>query len=129
MQWLGIGFPIQVHIRADHFGLSVVRFDGQSTIQYQCFFSVASEKVVIGRDLVQRLEVARVELNCALKVSSGFVPAPLTPLDVAHQLEYPGIVWEALTSHFQLRQSAIIIEVSPIKILGTREVCFTCIRT
>src|SRR5439155_25639297 len=41
---------------------------------------------------------------------------------------YPGIIGQALAGNFQFSQRAVIIEVSSIKILRAREVCFACIR-
>src|SRR3954447_3530166 len=72
--------------------------------------------------------VARVELNGPIKISNRFVPAPLTPFDVTLQLDYSRVIGQALRGNFQFSQSAIVIEISPIKILGAREVRFPSVR-
>src|SRR5439155_11504484 len=87
------------------------------------------ENSVTDRDLLQREKVARVEINRSLQVLCGFFPASLAPLNETLQLEYPGIIGQSLAGNFQLSQSAVIIKVSPIKILRTREVRFTRIGT
>ena len=53
----------------------------------------------------------------------------LAPLDVAFQLEYLRIIGERLAGNFQFSQSAVVIEVSAIKVFRARKVCFACIGT
>ena len=50
-------------------------------------------------------------------------------MDVAHQLEYPWIIGQTLTSNFQLSQSTLVIEIALVKIFCTREVRFARIGT
>ena len=50
-------------------------------------------------------------------------------VDETGQPEYPRIIRQRLAGNFQFSQSTVIIEVSPIKVLPTREVSFTSIRT
>src|SRR5437868_412472 len=114
--------------RKRYFRIDIIRLDGQRAIQNGCLFTIASENSVTDRDLLQREKVTRVEINRALKVSCGFFPASLTPLDVTRQLEYPWIIGQSLAGDFQFSQGTAIIEISPIKILRTREACFACIR-
>src|SRR5437667_377229 len=68
--------------------------------------------------------VASVELNCPFEGSYGFFPASLTPLNGTHQREYPGIIWQAPACNFELSQSAIVVEVSAIKVVCSCEVRF-----
>src|SRR6266513_2365631 len=76
-----------------------------------------------------RKAIVRFNSQCALQISRGFFPAPLTPVDETGQPEYPRIIRQRLAGNFQFSQSTVIIEVSPIKVLPTREVSFTSIRT
>src|SRR4029077_14604770 len=48
---------------------------------------------------------------------------------VALQREYPVLARQALAGNFQLAQSAVIIEVTPIKIAGARQMGFTGVGT
>src|SRR5438093_11147967 len=80
-------------------------------------------------DISERVKTARVEFNCPLKVAHGFFPASLTPLDVTGHREYPGIIWQAPACNVQFSQSAIVIEVSIIKMICSCEMCFAGIRT
>src|SRR5207245_7109510 len=41
-----------------------------------------------------------------------------------HHREYPGIIWQAPACNFQFSKSAIVIEVSVIKMICSCEVCF-----
>src|SRR5215472_2980993 len=75
------------------------------------------------------LKCVRVELNGPLKISYRLVPAPLTPFDVTLQPDYSRIIGQTLRGNFKFSQSAIIIEISPIKILGAREVGFPSVRS
>jgi len=129
MQGSDIGFRIRFHQRVLYFRNSVVGFEGQYTGQHRFFFSIVSENLITLCSLLQRANVAGVELDRALEVLQGLFPAPLAPLDVALKLDYPGIIGQGLAGNFQFSQSAVIIEVSVIKILRTREVRFTSIRT
>ena len=54
---------------------------------------------------------------------------PLATLDVTLQLENTGIIRQGLGGDFQFGQSAVIIEVASIKVLGACEMCFTRIWT
>src|SRR5882724_246054 len=127
MQGPGVGFPVKVHGGARCFCIDIIGLDGQRAIQHLFFFRVAPEISVTDRNLLQREKVAWVELDRALQISCGFFPAPLAPLDITLQLEYPKIIGQGLASNFQFSQSAIVIEVASIEISGTCEVCFTCI--
>ena len=75
------------------------------------------------------MEVARVELNRALEISGAFFPVSLTVLNESGHLRYAEVIGQGAASNFQFGQCAVIIPVSPIKILRTRQVRFTCIRT
>src|SRR4029450_9225344 len=129
MRWPGIGFPMKLDERKRYFCSDIVRLEGDRAIQRGCLLSVAPENSVTDRDLLQREEVARIEINRVLQVLCGFFPESLAPLNETLQLEYPGIIGQSLAGNSQLGQSAVIIEVSPIKIPRTREVRFTRIGT
>ena len=120
---------MKFHVRKPYFRNGIVWFDGQCAGQHRFCFSIAPKNPVIHRNPLQRFNVARVELNRALQISRGFFPAPLTPLDVTRQPEYPRIIGQRLAGNFQFSQSTVVIAVSPIKILRTREMRFTSIRT
>src|ERR1700756_2455788 len=103
----------------------IVWLDRQRALQHGFFFRIAPEKSITERDLLERFNVARVEVTCALHILYGLFPAPLSPLDITHQLKDPGVIWQGLTGNLQLRQRAFVIERSMIEILPAREVSFT----
>src|SRR5438067_7309853 len=80
-------------------------------------------------DISERVKTARVEFNCPLKVAHGFFPASLTPLNVTGHREYPGIIWQAQACNFQFSESAIVVQVSIIKVRCSCEVCLPAIWT
>src|SRR5262249_17085976 len=53
----------------------------------------------------------------------------LTPLNVSHQLRYPEIIGQGLTGNFQFGQSAVVVAVSLVRVLGRRLMRFTRIGT
>ena len=82
MQRSCISFPIQFHECALCFCLEIIWLDSQYAIELRFLFSITPERCVTISDVVERVDVARVELNCPLEISYGLFPAPLTPLDV-----------------------------------------------
>src|SRR5262249_28189595 len=107
----------------------IIRFESQYALVRRFLFSVAPKVLVTICRLLKCQNVARIELDSALKISERLFPAPLTPFDVALQREYPIFATEAPLGNFQLAQSPVIIEVTPIKIAGAREVGFTGVWT
>ena len=128
-QWSDISFPIHFYGCARCFPNEIVRLDGQYAIEVRFLFSITPEGSVTISEVVERVNVARVELKCPLEISSRFFPAPLTPLDVTRYSKYPRIVGQRLAGNFQFSQSAVVIEVSIIKMKRSREVCFAGIWT
>src|ERR1043166_490218 len=129
MQRSGIGFRVEFHERARRLGSNVVGRDRQNAIEERFFLSVAPAKVITERSFLQRVNVARIQFNGVLQISGGFFPAPLTPLNVTRQFEYPRSIWERLAREFQLSQGTFVIEVSLIEMLRTRKMRFCCPRT
>src|SRR5439155_11793610 len=124
MQRSGISFPIHFHQCALCLYLEIVWLASQHAIELGFSFSITPDHSVTISDISERVKTARVELNCPLEVSSGLFPASLTPLDETHHREYPGIIWQAPACNFQFSKSAIVIEVSVIKMVCSCEVCF-----
>jgi len=46
---------------------------------------------------------------------------------VAHQPGYAEIIWQSLAGDFQFGQRTVIIEIPPVKVLGTRQMRFTSV--
>src|SRR6266567_2965432 len=129
MQWPGIGLPMEFHEGARHFRIDIVRRNDERTVQHRFFVRISPEESVTDRNLLERVNVARIEINRVLEVSCGLFPALLPPLDKTLQLKYPRIIGQALAGSFQFSQGAVIIEVSPIKISRAREMRLACIGT
>src|SRR5436190_24111151 len=102
MQRFGIGVPVKLHPCSSCLCLGVVWHNSQYPVQAQLLVRVASEITVAECDLLQHENIARIEVNCPLKVFCGLVPAALPPENVTHQLENSGIVGQTLASSFQL---------------------------
>ena len=69
MQRSGISFPIHFHECALCLYLEIVRLDSQHAIERRFLFSITPEKSVTICDVVERVNVARVELKCPLEIS------------------------------------------------------------
>src|SRR6266704_5336934 len=129
MQRSGISFPIHFHECPLCLYLEIVWRDSQHAIELGFSFSITPDHSVTVCDISERVKTARVEFNCPLKASYGLFPASLTPLDVTHHREYPGIIWQAPACDCQFSQCAIVVEVSIIKMMCSCEVCFAGIWT
>src|SRR6266508_6896443 len=129
MERLRIRFPIKLHIRKPQFCLNIVGCDGQSAIAGQPCFGIAPKKCVTASKLLQRMNVTRIEVDCALKATYGVFPSSPTALDGTRQLEYVCIIGQTLTGNFQLGQGSVIVEVSSIEVLRARKVCFARVGT
>src|SRR5262245_11766541 len=129
MQRFGISFPIHFHQCALCLCPEIVWLDSQYALELRLLFSITPEKCATICDVVERVNVTRIELKCPLEVSCRFFPAPLTPFDTTHQKEYPGIIWQTSVCNFQFSQSALIIEVPIIKMPCSHEVGFAGIWT
>jgi hypothetical protein len=81
MQRSGISFPIQFHLCALCLYLEIIWLDSQYAIALRFLLSITPERCVTISDVVERGDVARVELKCPLEISYRLFPAPLTPLD------------------------------------------------
>src|ERR1043166_7152846 len=125
MQRTDVGFPIKFHPCTLDLRINIARFDGQRAVQRSCFVSIAPEHVVTRRDLLQGKKVARIKVNRTLEALQRLLLLPLAPLNVALQFRHHGIIRKSLTSDLQFSQSAIIIEVSSVKVFSACEVCFT----
>src|SRR5438034_2327966 len=124
MQRSCISFPIHFPECTLRIGHDIIWRDDERTIELGFSFSVTPEHSVTISGLAEPPKVARVELNCPFEGSYGFFPASLTPLNGTHQREYPGIIWQAPACNFELSQSAIVVEVSAIKVVCSCEVRF-----
>src|SRR5437773_1745089 len=120
---------MEFHVGTRHFRIDIVRRDCERTIQHRFFVRISPEKSVANRNLLERVNVLWVEFNRALEITRGLFPATLPPLDETFQLEYSGIIGQRLASSFQFSQSAVVIEVSTIKIPRDCEMCVACIGT
>ena len=118
---------MHVYGRARCFPHEIVRFDSQYAIEGRFLFSITAEVSVT--KVVEGVNVARVELKCPLQISSRFFPAPLAPLDVSRYSKYPRIVGQCMPCNFQFSQSGLVIKISVIKVIRSREMYFASIWT
>src|SRR5512132_1089695 len=71
-------------LRVSYVNSTVLRFgptDDDCTSQPGFCFSIAVKQPVTECNLMQRLDVPRIQLSCPLQISCGLFPASLTPLD------------------------------------------------
>src|SRR5207245_7032593 len=106
------------------FCTDIVWLDSQYAIELRLLFIITPEASVTKSDLVERVNVARVELKCSLEASCRFFPVSLTSQDETHRLEQPIIIRQSLASNFQFLQRAVVIDVAMIKIPRPRAMPF-----
>src|SRR5215472_6673058 len=129
MKRSGIGFPIHLDAGPFESGCNVVGFDCQYAIQRSFVFGVAAQMSVTQSDLLQRPHVARIQINRALEAVCRLFPASLSSVNVTCQSRYLLIVRQTTASDFQFNEGAIVIEVPPMEIPRTSEVCFASFGT
>src|SRR5713226_7353126 len=87
MQRSRIGFPLQFDPRARSVCLGIVRLDRERALQCRLCVSVALKQYVAVRYLLQRENVTRVEIICALEAAQRLFIFALATLDVTPQLK------------------------------------------
>src|SRR5262245_19051217 len=78
-------------------------------------------------ELLQFVDVARVEINSALQVANCRFLFALTTLDKTLELDNSSVIGQGFGGEFQFGQSAIIIKESTIEMPRACEVRFACI--
>src|ERR1051325_2628943 len=129
MQRLDIGSPLKIRGSNYHFRNGVVGCDSEHAAQPPLLFSIAPKGCTISCNRLQHPKISRVKFSGALKASRRLLPVALTPLDEAGEEQYLRIIWQRSARNFQLSQSTVVIDVSPVKIPRARQVRFACIRT
>ena len=128
MQWPWIRLPIEMHLRARHSGIGVVGNDRERAIQHVRHFRVATQSFVAQRDLLKGCEIARVELQCALKVPQTFLLLSLATVYISRQLEHARIIRQGAARDGEFGERAIEFEIALIKMLRLRQVRLAAIR-
>ena len=74
--------------------------------------------------MLEELGILRVELDGALEILGRFSPAALPSIDIAGQLKRQRIVRQTLLCQGKFLPSALVIEVTPVQMLGDSEMRF-----
>src|SRR6266446_2416097 len=117
-----IGFPVQINQSADRSRACVFRVNREGAVQDGGFFWVTPQHEITKGDLLQSVEVARVELERTLEISQSLLLFTSSSQNIAGQFYHPWIVRQSATCYFQFRQSPIVIEMTAIKIFRPGEV-------
>src|SRR5262249_10097064 len=97
-------------------------------VQNRFLLGETAQMTITKRDLIQRVDIARIEIHGALQATHRLFLFALATLDVTLELEYPRVIGQGLGGYLQFRQSGVIIQVASIKILSAGQVRFTRIR-
>src|SRR4029077_21035068 len=68
--------------------------------------------------------VLRIELDCALEIFDRLIPEPLPSIDIAGQHKRPRLVRQTLLCQTKFVPSAVVIEITPVQMLGESKMRF-----
>src|SRR6266550_5164209 len=109
--------PIEIDRSEDDPRVYVLRNDSESALQNTCHLLIATEEIVTRRDLLQGIDVAGIALEREFQIPRRFLPVPLTPFDIASQLEWQRIVRQSALRNGDLGARVIVIEIAAVEML------------
>src|SRR5207249_4231451 len=93
-------------------------------VVYTLFISVTAQIPIATSQLFEDCRVLRVELDSALKIFGRFIPASLPSIDIAGQHKRPRLVRQTLLCQSKFLPSAVVIEITPVQMLGESKMRF-----
>ena len=84
---------------------------------------MAQTQIIIG-ELLEDATVLRVELDSALKIFCRFIPASLPSVNIAGRHKRPRLVRQTLLCQTKFVPSAVVIEITPVQMLGESKMRF-----
>src|SRR6266481_1428295 len=117
MQRLCVGTPLDVNPGAPYPAGNIFRSDGQRAIKSRGHLFIAAQSFVSKRDLLKYGKIAWVQLQSLFHFLEGFLPAPLTAVDVARHQGNSRFVWKRPPGNSQLLPGSIVIPIRPVKML------------
>ena len=125
MQRLRVGLSMEIERCAGNSQRGIVRQNRESAIENRRCFGEPAQKLIAARELLQRVDIARVEFQGAGKVARRVVPFSLAAIDETGQLENQRLVRQGTPGDLQFLPRPPVIEETAVKMLGQGEVRFS----
>src|SRR5882724_734737 len=125
MQRARISFPIEFQGCAFEFDVDIIWVDCQRAIQNRFLVGKTAQETITERKLLQRVDVAGVEITGALQATHRLFVFTFATLNETLQAENTVIIGQGLSGYFQFGQGAVIIEIASIKVFGACQMCLT----
>src|SRR6266576_461687 len=119
-----IGMPVEFDFCACGSQRSIFGSNRDCAVIYTLYVGITAQIPITTSQLVEDCRVLRVELDSALKIFCRFIPAPLPSIDIAGQHKRPRLVRQALLCQTKLVPSAVVIEITPVQMLGESKMRF-----
>src|SRR5205823_9509480 len=78
-------------------------------------------------ELLQGVEVTRVQCDCALQITQSLIVGASSPSDEASQFKNTRRIEHCAADDLELGQRAVVIEIRRVKMIGAGEMSFTSI--
>src|SRR5204862_7016816 len=112
-----VGLPIQRNLRLLYASVRIGRHDGQRSIVASGFLDVATLPAVSQSQLLENEKVARVQLECALKVAGCFFPTAFASIDETGVQKHVGIVPQRLSRTRQFISCALVVAKAVVVVI------------
>src|SRR5439155_23532302 len=107
--------------------IGAVRFERKHAIESSASFCIIPQVSIIISDVLERGNVAGIQIERAFKVACGLLPATLPAVDVPAQLKDSRIVRQSAVCNTNLGACAVIVEIA-VKMLRRGKVRVARIR-
>src|SRR5437762_11430490 len=94
------------------------------TVVYTLCIGITAQGIIAKSELLEDGRVLRVELDSALKTFGRFIPPPLPSVNIAGQHKGPRFVRQTLLCQTKFVPSAVVIEITPVQMLGQSKMGF-----
>ena len=128
MERSSISFPVKRNDGPRCLSLSIIRFDRQRSVQRRSLLSIATQNGVAECELLEREEIARINLHRVLVIAQTFIVFALAAHDSGGQFENARIIGKSSARDLELSQRATVIAISTVQMLRSREMRVAGIR-
>src|SRR5213595_1590220 len=120
-----VGMPVEFDLCACSSQRGIFGSNSDCAVVYTLFIRVTAQEIIGESELLEDGRVLRVERDSALKIFDRFIPAPLPSIDIAGQHKGPRLVRQTLLCQTKFVPSAVVIEITPVQMLGESKMRFT----
>src|SRR5881394_2674576 len=119
-----IGMPVEFDFCACGSQRGIFGSNSDCTVVYTLYIGITAQGTIGKSELLEDGRVLRVELDSPLKIFDRFIPAPLPSIYIAGQHKRPRLVRQTLLCQTKFVPSAVVIEITPVQMLGESKMRF-----